>query len=122
MKCSSCSKGCELHIQNGHGSPVLVTGGSCHRGEAYALKVLDTENLNCNMALYRGHVKIEKAYMTYVLVTSDREIPKEYFSKIDDCLEKIVLAAPVEKNQVVYEEAENPEIRIIASRGMRRRR
>lgn len=122
MKCCSCSKGCELHIHTEKDGPILVTGGACHRGEDYALKVLALENLEGDKAVYRGHVKIRKAYMSYLMVTSDRAIPKEYFLTIDKNLENMTLDAPIEKYQVVYEETDHPEIRILASRGMKRRK
>ncbi len=122
MKCCSCSKGCDLHVRSDNDSPILVTGGACHRGEAYALKVLELEKMEADKAVYRGYVRIKNGYISHLLVISDREIPNEYFSSIDKELEVLIIEAPIEKNQVVYEDVRHSEVKILSSRGMKQRK
>lgn len=122
MKCCSCSKGCELEIERVGLNQLKVSGGACHRGEVYALKMLELEAVKGGSGFYKGHVPVENGYMSHVMVTSEREISKEWFSEIDRCLKVIVLSAPIVKGQVVYESIENPEIRVVAARGMKQRK
>lgn len=122
MKCCSCSKGCELHIQRDGQHQLIVTGGACHRGEAYAMKMLEQSKNQGDFSVYRGHVSVRNGFMSHLMVVSDREIPKEAFSEIDNRLKAMKLEAPVDKGQVVYENLEKSEIRLIALRGMKQRK
>lgn len=122
MKCLSCSKGCNLQVQKNEQGEVLVSGGACHRGEIYALEYLALEKNQGDLDFYKGHVPIKNGFMSHLMVTSEKALPKDLFPEIDNAIKDIVLSAPVDKGQVVYEDSCNPLIKILTVRGMKARR
>lgn len=121
MKCCSCSKGCELLIHRNEHSEILVSGGACHRGEAYALKMIAAEEGQEDSGIYKAYVSVRNGYVGHLLVVSDKAIPKTYFSEIDKALKDKILEAPVKKGQLVHVGIENPETRIVAARSIKGR-
>ncbi len=116
MICVTCPMGCTLAVTR-EGTQVLkVEGNECPRGEKYAASELTDPR-----RMVATTVKVQGGIHPLAPVYTEAAFPKPRIFDLLAALRRIELAAPVEMNQVVLENALDTGINIIASRDMLRK-
>lgn len=114
--CVTCPQGCLLRVKH-EGKNVLEVLDGCKRGEDYAIC-----ELNDPRRMVASTVRVSGGLHPLVPVYTRSAFPKPLIPQLAKILRQVELAAPVEINQVVLENALDTGIDIVASRDMPERR
>lgn len=114
MICIVCPMSCHINVtMNENGEITQVTGNNCPRGDIYVRKELTnpTRMLTSTVRIIGG------IYDRLPVITSS-DIPKDKMFDVMAELNKVVVTAPVQVNQVIIKNVCNLGVDIIASRSM----
>jgi CxxC motif-containing protein len=111
--CIVCPKGCRLSLEEDPGNPsgFRVTGLTCKRGEAYAIKEVTSPT-----RMLTSTVRIHGARLHRLPVRTSSDIPRE---RVADCMALIndlEVQSPVKVGQVLIPHLFGTEANLIASR------
>jgi len=113
--CIVCPKGCRLSLEEDPANPVgfRVTGLTCKRGEAYAVKEVTapTRTLTSTVRLRGGRLH-------RLPVRTSSDIPRE---KVGECMKLIndlEVQSPVKMGQILIPHLFGTEANLIASRSL----
>jgi CxxC motif-containing protein len=110
--CITCPKGCTLEVDREGNTVVNVIGG-CKRGQEYARQeLLDPRRKVATT------VRISGAIHPLLPVYTSAAFPKPKIPELLALLRQINVSAPVQTNQVIFEDALGTGINILASRDM----
>ena len=110
LVCIVCPKGCRITVEDGQ-----VSGASCERGVAYALK----ETTHPTRVI-TSPVCIDGAALPRLPVKTDRDIPKESIFEAMKLLDGLVINAPVHVGDVIVPAICGTDASWIATRDMGR--
>ncbi|MBW6466164.1 MAG: DUF1667 domain-containing protein [Brevefilum sp.] len=111
--CVTCPQGCLLKVKH-EGNQVLdVLESGCKRGKEYAICELQDPR-----RMVASTVRVRVGMHPLVPVYTRSAFPKPLIPKLAQELREVVVAAPVEIQQVVLADALGTGIDIIASRNM----
>lgn len=108
--CINCPLGCPLTIEMEDGKVMKVTGNTCKRGEAYAVK-----EMTAPARTVTSTVRVKNGERPVVAVRTKTDIPKD---KIFACMEAINAAeiqAPVHIGDVVISDVCGTGVDVVAS-------
>lgn len=111
--CIVCPRGCHLKVdvENDY----AVTGNACLRGEQYGKKELQNPTRTLTST-----VVIKGASLPRLPVKTDREIPKDLLTAAMKLLGSIVVQAPVQMGDVLYENLLDTGANLVATRSLER--
>lgn len=110
LVCIGCPLGCRLEVQL-EGTEVLrVTGQSCKKGTAYAVK----ECTNPTRILTTT-VLVANGYPEVASVKTEKDIPKDKLLDSIRELQQIKLTAPVQIGDVVLQDIAGTGVRVVAT-------
>ena len=110
--CVTCPQGCLLRVKH-EGDQVLEVLDGCKRGEDYAICELQDPR-----RMVASTVRVSGGLHPLVPVYTRKAFPKPLIPQLAKLLRQVEVAAPVEINQVVLENALDTGIDIVASRDM----
>jgi CxxC motif-containing protein len=117
MRCTICSKACEVQVKRDEFGVKIVTGCLCQRGvQAFMMDETDADEL------YKYYLPVKNGYMKHVLIISDGPFEKKWYASIDQLLSKMVIEAPIQKNDVILDCPLGLPIKIMAARSLKQRR
>ena len=107
--CIVCPKGCHLKVDENNG--FAVTGNSCEKGEAYGKAELmhPTRTLTTTVKVLGGELP------RYPVRTAS-PIPKDQMFEAMAVMDRLVIAAPVQRGQVLIENFLGTGADVIATR------
>ena len=108
--CINCPLGCPLTVEVENGQVTKVTGNTCKRGEAYAVK-----EITAPARTVTSTVRVVNGERPVVAVRTKTDIPKE---KIFACMEAINAAevtAPVKIGDVIIADVCGTGVDVVAS-------
>lgn len=108
--CIGCPLGCRLKATLEDSKVIRVTGQSCKKGEAYAMK----ECINPTRILTTT-VEVENGIPEVVSVKTEKDIPKDKLFECIKELKQVKLTAPVHIGDVVLEDIAGTGVRVIAT-------
>lgn len=114
LTCIVCPRGCLIQLVK-EGESYVCSGNQCKRGEVYAIQEVTEPR-----RMITTTVKIEGSKLTRCPVVSRSAIKKEDIFKMIDVLEKVVIQAPINVNDVVVSNIIGSGIDIIASRSIKK--
>lgn len=116
MACIVCPMSCHLQVElNEDGSVINVTGNTCPRGEAYAR----TEMTNPVRMVTSTVVLKDGPYRRLPVILSD-VIPKGEIFHVMDEINKVIVCAPVQINDIIIENILGLQVNLLASRSMKK--
>lgn len=108
--CIICPRGCHLKVfETAEG--FKVEGYSCKRGEKYGI----TEILNPERVL-TSTIKVINGKLSRVPVRSSNPIPKNLIFDVMKEINKVIITAPIQINDVIIKNVLNTNSDIIATR------
>ena len=110
LVCIVCPKGCRITVEDG-----TVTGASCERGVAYAIK----ETTHPTRVI-TSTVCSEGASLPRLPVKTDSDIPKECLFEAMKLLDGLSVSAPVHAGDVIVSAICGTQANWIATRDMER--
>ena len=113
--CIACPNGCKLTVYEEDGE-IVVKGASCDKGIDHGINEYTNP-----MRMLTTTVAITGASHRRLSVASSAEIPKSKMEECLACLYDLMLAAPVEKGQVILADICGTGVDVIASRSMKKR-
>lgn len=111
LVCITCPLGCMLSVQIEDQKIISVTGNTCKRGEAYAMKEITNPS-----RMVTSIVVVEGGDIEMVSVKTRSDIPK---GKIKDCMKELkglVVKAPVHIGDIIKANVAGTGIDIIATK------
>ncbi len=112
--CIRCPEGCEITTTlDGNGAVTEITGNSCKLG----LEYVKTEATDPRRTLTTT-VRVKGGKHPLCPVWSEKPVPKDKVLEIAAELSKISIKAPVNKDQIIVENALNTGVNILASCGI----
>jgi len=115
--CVSCPIGCEITVRIEDGVVTRVTGNHCPRGDAYARQeAIDP------MRVLPTSVRVVDGELPLVSVKTDQPVPKRLIGEIMNYIRTLSTEAPVEIGQVLAKNLPGTNVRLVATRKVRRRR
>lgn len=109
--CIVCPKGCHLKVDESNG--FAVTGNSCEKGPAYAVKELTNPT-----RVVTSTVRIQGGEIPRLPVKTDGDIPKEKMFEAMRLLDPILLQAPVKVGDVVLADIWGTGVNFVATRSL----
>lgn len=112
--CIGCPLGCRITVSMENGEVVDVTGNTCKRGEAYAVK-----EVTAPARTVTSTVIVKGGTLRMVSVKTQTDIPKE---KIQDCmaaLKGVCVEAPVHIGQVIVENVAGTGVNVVATKNIK---
>lgn len=112
--CIGCPLGCRITVSMENGEVVDVTGNTCKRGEAYAIK-----EVTAPARTVTSTVIVKGGTLRMVSVKTQTDIPKE---KIQDCmaaLKGVCVEAPVHIGQVIVENVAGTGVNVVATKNIK---
>lgn len=113
--CITCPMSCHLTVEIENNEVVSVTGNTCPRGEAYA----KSECLH-PVRVLTSTVVIHHAIYSRLPVVTNQPIPKEKLFDVMNEINKVVLEAPIQANDIVLHDVCGLGVDVLASRSMGR--
>ncbi|MEA5027189.1 MAG: DUF1667 domain-containing protein [Erysipelotrichaceae bacterium] len=110
MVCIVCPMGCRLKIEITDGKPAAITGNSCPRGYAYAMKEYTAPE-----RVLTTTVKVHGGIHPLVSVKSAQPLPKSRLFEAMDIINQLVVEAPVSLHDVLISNILNTGVDIIAT-------
>lgn len=109
MICIVCPNGCKLEVT--YEDTITVKNALCPKGMQYARDELLNPVRNLTST-----VKVLEGVLPLVSVRSNKPVPKDKLVEIVRFLKTIEIKAPVEFQQIIYEDIFNTGVDIIATR------
>jgi CxxC motif-containing protein len=114
LTCIVCPRGCLIQLVK-EGEQYICSGNQCKRGEVYAIQEVTEPR-----RMLTTTVSIVGSKLKRLPVVTSKAIRKEEVFKMIDILEKIVLYAPVQVNDVIVSNILDSGIDIVASRSIKK--
>ncbi len=114
LTCIVCPRGCLIQLIK-ENEVYICSGNQCKRGEVYAIQEVSEPR-----RMLTTTVSIKGSKLKRCPVVSRSAIRKEDIFKMIDELEKVVLQAPIQVNDVVISNILDSGIDIIASRSIKK--
>ena len=113
--CIVCPMGCHLSLEEDPTNPkgFLVTGLTCKRGEAYAIK-----EVTAPTRMLTSTVRIEGARLHRLPVRTSSDIPRERIGECMALINELHVQGPVKMGQVLIPNLFGTEANLIASRSL----
>lgn len=113
--CIGCPLGCRLEVDEDPATHALVEvrGYSCRLGKEYAI-----QEHTAPQRLVTTTVAVENGLWARLPVRSRRAVPKDKVKAICKLLRQVRVTAPVVSGAIIWTDAAEPGIEIIASRDM----
>ncbi|MHA1410254.1 MAG: DUF1667 domain-containing protein [Candidatus Odinarchaeia archaeon] len=116
ITCIVCPIGCDITVEYEKTSAgllkvIVIEGNQCPKGERFVIK--EIENPERTIA---SSVKVEGGELPLVSVRTDRPIPKNKIFDVMREINKIILKAPVKRNQIIIKNVLGLDANIIATR------
>lgn len=116
LTCIGCPMGCPLKVELEDGNVLNISGNSCLLGIDYAKKECTNPT-----RIVTSSVFVEGGEVGVLPVKTERDIPK---SKIYDCIKSlkgVVVTAPINIGDIIFENVSNTGVNIIATRNIRKK-
>lgn len=114
MTCISCPVGCRLTVTV-DGEEILVEGNHCKRGVVYAGNEVKNPSRTVTST-----VAIEHALLKSLPVKTDEPVPKEKIFETMKAINRLIVEAPVEMNDILIAHVAGTNSNIVATRSMKR--
>lgn len=115
LTCIGCPMGCSLLVELAENAETKVLGNSCKIGENYAVKeCTNPTRIVTTTVLVSGGI-----YPT-VSVKTEKDIPKDKVFACIKELKNIVVAAPIQIGDIIYENILNTDVNIVATRNIKK--
>ena len=113
--CIVCPMGCHLSLEEDPGSPkgYRVTGLTCKRGEAYAIK-----EVTAPTRMLTSTVRIEGARLPRLPVRTSADIPRERVGECMRLISGLSVQSPVAMGAVLVADLFGTGVKLIASRSL----
>jgi len=113
--CIVCPMGCHLSLEEDPTNPkgFLVTGLTCKRGEAYAIK-----EVTAPTRMLTSTARITGARLHRCPVRTSSDIPRERVGECMALINELELQSPVKMGQVLIPNLFGTEANLIASRSL----
>ncbi len=110
VTCIICPIGCEIKV-TGKGKDIdKVEGYECKKGIQYAIdEFIDPRRILTTT------VKIKGSRLPVIPVRSDKPLPKNLLFRCMDILKEVIVEAPTEMGQIVFENILNTGVNIITT-------
>lgn len=109
--CINCPLSCSLELVEENGEVLEVTGGECNLGKKYA-----EEEFRDPRRMVTTTVEVRGGLLPLLPVVSDSPVPKGLVTEAAKVLSEVVVDAPIEEGQLIYEDILGTGVNIISSR------
>jgi CxxC motif-containing protein len=113
--CINCPLSCSLELIEENGKVLEVSGNECKVGKKYA-----EEEFKDPRRMVTTTVRVKDGMLPLLPVVSESPIPKNKVREAVKVLSDLVLDAPIEDRQVIYEDILGTGINVISSRKLDR--
>ena len=113
--CIVCPRGCHLTLEEDPGAPkgYRVTGLTCKRGEAYAIK-----EVTAPTRMLTSTVRIEGARLPRLPVRTSSDIPRERVGQCMALINDLTVRSPVAMGSILIADLFGTGVNLIASRSL----
>ena len=108
--CINCPLGCPLTVEVENGQVTKVTGNTCKRGEAYAVK-----EITAPARTVTSTVRVVNGERPVVAVRTKSDIPKDKIFACMEAINAVELTAPVKIGDVVIADVCGTGVDVVAS-------
>ncbi|OFW58551.1 MAG: hypothetical protein A2V52_07350 [Actinobacteria bacterium RBG_19FT_COMBO_54_7] len=113
--CINCPLSCSLELIEENGEVIEVLGNECNVGAKYA-----EEEFRNPRRMVTTTVTVREGLLPLLPVVSESSVPKDMVREAVKVLSEVVVDAPVDEGQVIYEDILGTGVNIISSRKLER--
>ena len=112
--CIQCPIGCIIEVKGK--DEIAISGHECKRGKNYAHREIQNP-----MRILTTTVRIEDGIQNMLPVRSEKAMPKSLLKKCIKKMAEVKVKAPVHRGQIICSNILKKNIKIVASRNMKKK-